>query len=1250
MKPLIHLCVIIFIAIFDLVRAGFYLVVRFLEVVSVAHQTLPAKYKKLQRVLAVAVILALMLHLTPLSLSASGKSVATLLYRAPPPFSKAAPYLQEVAAPLEPPVPRPSESLALPVYATGAEITQTAQSSVEHGASLAYTLTVANTSGSDWGLSTVYVTDTIPHDTKPPIIFWTEDPPWAASTKGNTIWYINPWSTITHGLESAVGNFYVTVDKPLADGTIITNSHYVVTTTMGDIASGAPVTTEVLAPAFTVQQTASPTVCAGANLDYTVFVSNTGRATMKGPFTVTTSLDEALALNAGSLSPDAASSGQAITWTLDLTLTSQTGITRTFQVTAPDYLKHGTILTNVYTATNPTEVTPDGSGQFGTPVCSVAASLETNSPVAYGQPLVFTNTSMGGFLRDDAYLWEYGDNTTSHNNRITHTHFYTDPLISIYAVTLTVTSKAGCGVMSVTQPVTVLLPTTRSTHLSNTAANDTWPITLTAIVSDSPGSQVPGAVHHFVSSPVPDPQTAGVAFGVVITAQDQYSDTVLTFNDTINLQDDTGALQPTSLVFTNGVTDSSRLVITRAQANVRITPVSGTIDIYPGNYFTVVHNLTDTLEIKPQNATVVAGQTVVYTVTARDEFGNPWDATSLATYTASGGGAFDPQPGGNTFSARTDGAHIITVTDPVSPAVWVTTTVKVTRGQAVSMTIFPRGATLTAGDTQVYTATVSDGLGNNWVVDLGEMSFNAGGGNVFLSPGNILSATRAGTWAVVGSHTTVVTLTDATTVTIIPSRTAKFIGFVVGPVVAGVAFPVVLTAMDAFGNPTPSFSGLTATITDSTTTIAPMVTGAFSETADWSGDATITTARTGNYITVTGFLTPGVRGVIGPFTVLPNRAATITVDVNPAVIPICSPAMVTATVRDAYGNLVPPTLATFTYSGTPQVVTIVPASGNTVNGQLRASLSSTQLGGPGHIQARTGAIVATSQAVTFTLSGNYSITLRSSATTIRLHESATLMATVRGCGSNPLPGQVITFTASQGSVPPVTSTSDASGLATATFNPTAPGAAIITGSINTVHDTIQINVQPDSYDVNLPLVLQDYQEHRPPDLVVRSIDFSPSTLTAGAPYNVIVTIANEGPSTVLEDFWVDLYLNPGTPPAPNQIWPDFCPGGSWSSGENCYGKAWHVTTDMPPGGTVTLSTSDPEQGRFSDWPPPAYSKTHSPFYVLVDSWGLAYGAVQEINENNNLVSKKATESTVIVPDGPREISGRDGGGPRPEID
>ena len=73
---------------------------------------------------------------------------------------------------------------------------------------------------------------------------------------------------------------------------------------------------------------------------------------------------------------------------------------------------------------------------------------------------------------------------------------------------------------------------------------------------------------------------------------------------------------------------------------------------------------------------------------------------------------------------------------------------------------------------------------------------------------------------------------------------------------------------------------------------------------------------------------------------------------------------------------------------------------------------------------------------------------------------------------------------------------------------------------------------------------------RAPDLVVQRIDVISD--------DVQVIIANIGNTSVADDFWVDLYVNPRTAPTRvNQIWPDLAD----------QGLVWGVTTDVMPGGT-----------------------------------------------------------------------------------
>jgi len=110
---------------------------------------------------------------------------------------------------------------------------------------------------------------------------------------------------------------------------------------------------------------------------------------------------------------------------------------------------------------------------------------------------------------------------------------------------------------------------------------------------------------------------------------------------------------------------------------------------------------------------------------------------------------------------------------------------------------------------------------------------------------------------------------------------------------------------------------------------------------------------------------------------------------------------------------------------------------------------------------------------------------------------------------------------------------------------------------------------------------------------------------------VQVVIENQGDAAVLpeDEFWVDLYINPGIiPTGVNQIWNDLCDEG----------LVWGVTADglpLAPGDTMTLTIGDayyrPDHSNFSGTFPAGV-----PIYVQVDSANAetTYGAVLENHE------------------------------------
>jgi hypothetical protein len=131
--------------------------------------------------------------------------------------------------------------------------------------------------------------------------------------------------------------------------------------------------------------------------------------------------------------------------------------------------------------------------------------------------------------------------------------------------------------------------------------------------------------------------------------------------------------------------------------------------------------------------------------------------------------------------------------------------------------------------------------------------------------------------------------------------------------------------------------------------------------------------------------------------------------------------------------------------------------------------------------------------------------------------------------------------------------------------------------------------------------------------LVASISISPNkqSFNAGEPVTIYVTISNQGNASA-EPFWVDLSINPSSPPtAANQIWNQQC------DLTPCFGIAWNVENALAPGQSITLSSQSLPAG-YSNWPG-WFAAGTSDLYVYVDSYnpGVATGAVAESDETNN---------------------------------
>ncbi|MFQ5864978.1 MAG: hypothetical protein ACE5IW_07095, partial [bacterium] len=109
----------------------------------------------------------------------------------------------------------------------------------------------------------------------------------------------------------------------------------------------------------------------------------------------------------------------------------------------------------------------------------------------------------------------------------------------------------------------------------------------------------PAPLDHFTFDPVSSPQTAGIPFGITIIAQDEFSNTVTSFTDSVNLSDNTGTISPTSFgPFTSGQITANVTIEKKATDN-KITATGGTNGSKSGesNLFNVKPAALDHLRI-----------------------------------------------------------------------------------------------------------------------------------------------------------------------------------------------------------------------------------------------------------------------------------------------------------------------------------------------------------------------------------------------------------------------------------------------------------------------------------------------------------------------------------------------------------------------------------------------------------------------------------------------------------------------------
>ena len=173
----------------------------------------------------------------------------------------------------------------------------------------------------------------------------------------------------------------------------------------------------------------------------------------------------------------------------------------------------------------------------------------------------------------------------------------------------------------------------------------------------------------------------------------------------------------------------------------------------------------------------------------------------------------------------------------------------------------------------------------------------------------------------------------------------------------------------------------------------------------------------------------------------------------------------------------------------------------------------------------------------------------------------------------------------------------------------------------------------------LPVVFKNFTPPELPADLRCTLTINPPTPSSGQPVLITVEINNQGEGSA-DGFWVDLYINPASPPIPgrsNRIrWEDACGGPS-----SCQrGIAWRISNNplFPPNSRTLISIPadlNPTGGQGfdrnnSNWPSGILPAGVYNFYAYVDSINgenvTIDGAVREVNESNN-----RCEGNLVVP-------------------
>jgi uncharacterized protein YjdB len=802
--------------------------------------------------------------------------------------------------------------------------------------------------------------------------------------------------------------------------------------------------------------------------------SNTSVATVSSTGTVT-------GVNPGSATITATSEGQSGTATVGVSLApvatitlSQTaatvivGQTTTLTATLKDAL--GNVLTGrtvawssgntaaatvssagVVTAVAPgtATITAASEGKSATATITVPALAVGSVVVAPASPALNVGQSMplsvtvknvaGTVVTDRVVTWSTSSATVA---TVSTTGMISGVGAGTATITATSEGKSGTSVVTVTRvPVgsVSFQPATASVIIGQTT-------TLSPIVKDTTGTVVTDRVVAWSSSntTAATVSSAGVVSGLAlgtttITATSEGKSgtitvtvipvpvgTVTVLPETANLL--VGQTQPLSATVkdANGVVVTNRVVVWSSSGPAASVSTSGVVTALAlgsatitatsegksgSSAVTVVPVPVGSVTLQPANNSIIVGQTTTPTIVVKDANGTivtnrvvTWSSSNSAIASVSSAGVITGvAPGTATITATSEGKS-------------GTTSVTVSAAPVGSVTVQPNPASVIKGQTTTLVATVKDV--NGTVVTDRVVTWASNG------PAATVSQTGVVTGITVGS--TVITVTSESkstqvnvTVTPVPVGTVTVTP---GTVSVGVLQTATLAVVVKDANGT--------VVTD-----RPVV---------WASGSPLV-ASVSQFGVVTGLLagasniTATSEGKVGSsaVTVIPMPVATVTVSPSPLSTFVGAISQMTATTKDAFGNVVTGRTVDWTSSNTS--VATVQSSGEVTG-----------------IAPGTATITATSETksgtstVTVGPAPVATVTVTPSNPTVAEDKTVTLTATLKDANGNVLTGRVITWSAN----PTDKATVSQSGVVTGKHQGTATITATSEGQSGSVTVTV----------------------------------------------------------------------------------------------------------------------------------------------------------------------------------------------------